>query len=233
MIWVCDLIITPWHHHDPAVAPLWHHCDPVMTPPHNHTHCDLLMTSQWDENPSSKARVCQSQTTPILICSTVRRAICHPGEGQSLQRADWSGPLWSELTSSLRFLQAHHWNGLPRPVTSTPGCEFTASSALWSHSDESCDHAHRLWGRNGASQVSHRSVCVGLFLCGCVCQVDQWENAASTFCWHCDLFTLWSARLGSFMVLMQHWGFHICFLRLFWSTGSWEQTNANRQDTCK
>lgn len=83
--WPFDITMTlQWLFGDITVTPLW----PL---------CDLLMTSQYDEKSFFKSLWA---STPILMHSPIRTAITHP-EGGSFQ---WSGRLWSEPTSSVRFL---------------------------------------------------------------------------------------------------------------------------------
>lgn len=63
-------------------------------------------------------------------------------------------------------------------------CELTASSGLWSCSDESCDHtlASEAWVERqpGVPKTNTHTRTEGV----CVCQVDQWGDGS---CWHFDL----------------------------------------------
>lgn len=119
--WPCSysVVTSQWPCRDPSVTRLWHH--------------------SRTKNPSSKASACPGGTTPILI-HTVQsgRPLIILKAGVFNDRADFDrSPLPQRVSSTAG------WNGLPQSVTPAPGlaCELMASSCLWSHSDESSDHA--------------------------------------------------------------------------------------------
>lgn len=172
-LWPSDITVTlQWFHGDITVTLLWPLCDP-------------LMTSQSDENPSSKAPVCPSRTTPILICGPIRWPINHPG-GRSLRWALRPGrePASRPALIEARFLTAFPPRSLQWPPSTCDPCTWPVSSwlplplitfwwVMWPRP--------RLRGGNEASQVSHGRAhrnqgCVYSSYCVCVCACVRWIN---------------------------------------------------------
>lgn len=113
MICAGGLMVTLWHHRDPAVTPWWHHCDPAMTPlwpAHDITvgwkilHQKLV--SVW-VGPHPSWYTVQSGR-PLLI---LKAGVFNDQAGFD------RSPLPQCVSSAVR------WNGLPQLVT--PG--------LWAH----------------------------------------------------------------------------------------------------
>lgn len=132
----CDPLTTLWPCSDSMVTSLWPCCDPCVTRWWHHSQMKILhqkLQCIW-VGPHPSWYAVQSGGPLIILEAGVSAELWY--RAGSLR----AGLLWSKPASSLHFLPAH-CSGLPQPVTSAPGLWAHGFLFLWSHSDESCDHA--------------------------------------------------------------------------------------------
>lgn len=113
MIWAGGLMVTLWHHRDPAVTLWWHHCDPAVTslwPAYD-------ITVGWKILLQKLVSVRAGPHPPWYTVQSGRPLLIRKREFFTDRLGFDRSPLPQLVSSAVRR------NGLPRPVT--PG--------LWAH----------------------------------------------------------------------------------------------------
>lgn len=207
--------------------------------------CNTMVTSWWWKNPSWNFYVNQSQfmlcfnAPPTTTTTTATTAIANqdvrslfPLEAESSKSIVISSceqeVLWSWARILLAFPPCLPWEQSPSTCDLLHiRTELTASSALWSHSNQSCDHTlasgmERESSRCALNTHSQDNVCVcSLFY---MCVSARLTRKTITFCRHVDL--LHCHQLVA-MTMMQICFSNQCNACFFWSAGTWEETSTD------